>query len=78
MTVRQLLGSLDSRELTEWQVYERDFGPLGPERMDLLMAKLTAMVYRVNADPKEQKKIKDSDFLIKWNGGGRDPDGNDT
>lgn len=78
MTVRQLLEGIDSRELTEWQIYERETGPLGPERVDLLMAKLTAMVYRVNADPKDQKKIKDSDFLIKWNGGGKGPDGDDT
>ncbi len=78
MTVRQLLESIDSRELTEWQVYERETGPFGPERLDLLMAKLTAMVYRVNASPNDQKKIKDSDFLIKWSGGGQDPNGDDT
>lgn len=77
MTVRQLLASIDSRELTEWQVYERETGPLGAERLDHLVARLAATIVRVNAGPKDQPKIKDSDFMIKWNGGGN-PDGYDS
>lgn len=77
MTVRQLLGSIDSRELTEWQVYERDNGPFGGERLDILAARVLAMIYRVNADPKAQTKISESQFLIKWNDRRADPDGDD-
>lgn len=69
MTVRQLLGSIDSRELTEWQIYERENGPLGGERLDILAAKIMALLVRVNASSKDQAKIKDSDYLIKWSGG---------
>jgi hypothetical protein len=77
MTVRQLLGSLDSRELTEWQLYEREVGTLGPERLDILVAKLAATIVRVNTEPKKQDQVKESDFLIKWSGGGADIDGDD-
>lgn len=78
MTVRELLERIDSRELTEWQIYERETGPFGGERLDILMAKLTAMIVRVNSDPKDQSKVKDSQFLVKWNDGGTDTDGDDS
>lgn len=78
MTVQELLGRISSRELTEWQIYEREFGPFGGERLDILMAKLIGMLVRVNSDPKEQGKIKDSQFLIKWNDGGTGTDGDDS
>jgi hypothetical protein len=77
MTVRQLLESIDSRELTEWQLYERENGPFGGERLDILAAKVLAMIMRVNVEPKDQAKIKEADFLVKWNGGGIGPDGDD-
>jgi hypothetical protein len=69
MTVRQLLGSIDSRELTEWQIYEREHGPLGGERLDILAAKVMSVIVRINASSKDQPKIKDSDYLVKWSGG---------
>lgn len=78
MTVRQLLESIDSRELTEWQVYERENGPFGGERLDILASKVLAMIYRVNADPKEQAKIRESQFLIKWRDGGGTSNGDDS
>lgn len=74
MTVRQLLGSIDSRELTEWQIYEREHGPFGGERLDILASKVLAMIYRVNADPKDQAKIKESMFEVKWERTGTDGD----
>lgn len=70
MTVRQLLTSIDSRELTEWQIYEQETGPLGGERLDYLFARLTATLLRVNTVAKEQHKVKDSDHMIQWNDGG--------
>jgi hypothetical protein len=76
MTVRQLLESIDSRELTEWQIYEREHGPLGGERLDILAAKVMSVIVRVNADSKSQDKIKDESFLIKWSGGA--DSGNDS
>lgn len=78
MTVRQLLGSIDSRELTEWQIYEKNHGPFGGERLDILASKVLAMIYRVNADPKEQSKIKESMFEVKWEKRGAVSDGDDS
>lgn len=31
MSVRDLLASMDSMELAEWQAFERALGPIGPE-----------------------------------------------
>ncbi|GAA1015903.1 hypothetical protein Aple_010780 [Acrocarpospora pleiomorpha] len=48
MTVGRLLNEIGSRELTEWQVYERMAGPLGPVRDDYLAAQVAATVINVN------------------------------
>lgn len=38
MSVRQLLRSMDSLEVSEWQAYERAFGPLGTTYSDDMLA----------------------------------------
>ena len=64
MTVGELLRRADSRELTEWAAYEREYGPLGPERGDwqaALVAYTTAsMLSTGNARPKI------TDFVLRW------------
>lgn len=78
MTVRELLSRIDSREISEWIAYENETGPLGSERLDHLVARLAATMVRVNVPKKEdQKKIKDSDFLIDWTGR-KTQDGDDS
>lgn len=40
MTVRQLLYALDSREIAEWQAFERAYGPLGRSYGDEKLAEI--------------------------------------
>ena len=40
------VGRMSAWELTEWAVFERDFGPLTPhERMDALLGRLAYVVH---------------------------------
>jgi hypothetical protein len=62
MTVRELLGKLDSRELTEWMAYD-GLDPIGQERDDLragIVASTVANCHSVKA------KFKPSDFVPKF------------
>lgn len=47
--------------------YEKVTGPLGPERMDLLMAMQTAVI--ANTARGKGKKARAEDFLPKWDQG---------
>jgi hypothetical protein len=47
MTVRQLLQSIDSRELSEWMAYDQ-MEPFGEERADLRAGIITSMIHNVN------------------------------
>lgn len=40
MSVRQLLASMDSAEISEWQAYERAFGPLDRAYGDDMLARI--------------------------------------
>lgn len=40
MSVRQLLHSMDSAEISEWQAYERAFGPLDRAYGDDMLARI--------------------------------------
>ncbi|MEV0237558.1 hypothetical protein [Nonomuraea sp. NPDC050786] len=66
------MSAIDSRELTEWQIYERETGPLGGERLDRLAADIVDALIRVNTPAKDQHKIKDP--IRRWNHGGTDGD----
>jgi hypothetical protein len=65
MTVRQLLRSLDSYELAQWQQYERLFGTLGPRRDDILAADIAMTVYNSQVPKKSQAKPHEK-FLRDW------------
>ncbi|WP_433225615.1 phage tail assembly protein T [Actinomadura formosensis] len=64
MTVGALLRSIDSRELTEWQIYERMYGPLGQQRDDQLAALIAAAVANVFRD--KGKAAEPKDYLPRW------------
>lgn len=64
MTVGALLRSIDSRELTEWQIYERMYGPLGPVRDDHLASLIAATV--ANAFRDKGKAADPKDYLPRW------------
>lgn len=65
MTVGELLDRVDSRELTEWEAYERVAGPVGPERLDLLFASLMSTIANVNRS-KKTKPFKPEQFMPRW------------
>ncbi|MGW4986312.1 phage tail assembly protein T [Streptomyces mirabilis] len=56
---------MTSREITEWMAYERVSGPLGPERLDSLIAMLTATVANT-ARGKGSRAATPKDFMPKW------------
>lgn len=60
-----MLRHMSSRELTEWMVYEKLTGPLGPARSDLQAGIIAATIANVNRG-KNQKPAKPSDFIPKW------------
>lgn len=64
MPVRELLARTTSRELTEWQAYERMTGPLDARlRGDISAGIIAATVANSNG---AKKKAKPSDFLPTW------------
>lgn len=63
-----MLADMSSAELTEWAAYEQISGPLGPERMDVLLASLTATVANT-ARGKGQRAKEPQDFMPKWDQG---------
>ena len=63
MTVEELLSRVSSRELTEWAVFEREYGPLGSLRGDY-QAALVATVVASMSGGKSRPKLKD--FLLSW------------
>lgn len=65
MTVGEMLARVDSRELTEWEAYERVAGPVGDERLDHLFAMLQATIGNVNRS-KKQKAYEPEAFMPKW------------
>ena len=65
LTVTELLARTSSYELTEWRAYEKEFGPLGPERGDFQTALVAYMVASANAG-KKARRLKLTDFLLPW------------
>jgi hypothetical protein len=60
-----LLDRIDSRELTEWEAYERVEGPVGIGRQDHLFAALMAVIANGNRG-RGQRAYTASDFMPKW------------
>lgn len=65
MPVQEMLRRTSSAELTEWAAYEQMAGPLGPERTDILIAQLCAVVANANRG-KKGRPAKPKDFLPQW------------
>jgi hypothetical protein len=64
MPVSEVLERVSSRELTEWQAYERIAGPLGPARADVQSAIIAATV--ANANRGKGKPATPADFIPEW------------
>lgn len=63
MTVRELCGRMDSRELSEWMAYTRYFVPLSdPWLQTGLLASIAMAPY---TDPKRGKPPTAEDFIPK-------------
>lgn len=59
-----MLERVTSRELTEWQAYERVAGPLGPARADVQAAIIAATV--ANANRQKGKPATPAEFIPAW------------
>ncbi|GGM14340.1 phage tail assembly protein T [Micromonospora yangpuensis] len=70
MTVAEMLSRISSRELTEWQVYEQLYGPLGGERDDRLAALVAHTV--ANTGRQRRAPYPYDDFLMTWGSGRRE------
>jgi alpha-D-ribose 1-methylphosphonate 5-triphosphate synthase subunit PhnH len=62
MTVRQLLDSLDSRELSEWIAFHTHIEPIGETRADLRTGIVASTLANVNRG-KNQQPYKAIDFM---------------
>lgn len=58
------MDRLTSREITEYQAYERVAGPLGPARTDVQAAIIAATV--ANANRGKGKPATPADFIPTW------------
>ncbi|MGW4641803.1 phage tail assembly protein T [Sphaerisporangium sp. NPDC004334] len=65
MTVGRLLAEISSRELTEWMVYEKMTGPLGPVRGDYHAAQITTNLLNANRG-KNKRALRMEDVLLRW------------
>jgi hypothetical protein len=64
MSVRRLLGELDSRELTAWMAYEM-VEPFGERRANLHAGIVAATVANVNRD-KHARAYQPTDFMLEF------------
>tara|TARA_Y100001973_G_C5143640_1_gene304229 strand:+ start:311 stop:574 length:264 start_codon:yes stop_codon:yes gene_type:complete len=62
MTVRQLLDSLDSRELSEWIAFHTHIEPIGETRADLRTGIVASTLANVNRG-KNRQPYKAVDFM---------------
>lgn len=62
MTVREMLGKLDSRELTEWFLYDA-LDPFGQARADLRAGVIASTVANCHST---KGHFKPSDFVVKY------------
>jgi hypothetical protein len=64
MSVRRLLGEMDSREISEWMAYE-SVEPFGPWRDDVRAGVVAATVANVNR-AKGAKPYMPTDFVLEF------------
>jgi len=67
VTVREMLGRIDSRELSEWVAYA-SIEPFGEKRQDLRFAKLAGTIVEVvkAAVGAKGEPSKIEDFMLKF------------
>jgi hypothetical protein len=66
MTVGELLNRINSRELTEWMIFDKH-EPIGDARMDVLFALSDSILANVNRNPAVRKEpFSISDFIPDW------------
>ena len=61
-----MLHGMDAYEVSQWMVYEKLYGRIGPERDDYLAARIAQTVYNSRVEKKSQAKPLDL-FLLDWN-----------
>jgi hypothetical protein len=66
MTVGELMGRINARELTEWSAYETVTGPIGPERADLHAAMIAAAITNAMGGKAGNKPATPDDFMPVW------------
>ena len=57
---------MPASELVEWQIYEDLYGPLGPDRNDILASIIATTVANASRTKKSRKRYKLKDFIIDW------------
>ena len=65
-TVRELLGSMDSHELTEWMAFDQ-VDPVGGRRGDYQAAVVASTVANANRG-KGQRVLTPNDFVLEYGG----------
>ena len=64
MTVRQLLDRVDSRELTDWEAYDR-LEPVGERMTQLMVGQLTATITNL-LKQKGKKDVTAEELMPRW------------
>jgi hypothetical protein len=62
--VAELLARISSHELTEWSAYEREYGPLGPERGDYQAAMVAYTTASMLSNG--STRLNFTDFVLRW------------
>ena len=67
MTVREMLGRIDSRELSEWMAYA-SIEPIGEKRMDMRFAVLNCTIVNLikSAVGDKGKSAEPEDFMFTF------------
>lgn len=63
---------MDSREIAEWQAFERIEGPIGQRRDDILAASQVAAVVNVNRSRSKPYPVED--FIPQWDQSAQTPE----
>lgn len=59
---------MGSKELTYWMAFQEIEGPIGQTRDDILAAMIAERITTMQGG-KKAKKVKITDFIMKWGGG---------
>ena len=64
-SVAETQAATSSREFAHWQAYHA-ISPIGPERLDILIANLCAVIANRHRDAKRERPYRVRDFLVDW------------